>query len=319
MKNRSAAIDALRVVGIVAIVFGHVWDSGSRLLVYPWHVALFFFLTGYLWNTERSLSGEVRKRWQTLLIPLLVWTLIIGLTVLGVMLVHRNFDVAETVEDIAAGEIPGRPFMVFWFVLVLFFVAVLLRSMQKLPTWAPWLAAVAGLALAYVNGSALSNTPLYVGLALPCLLFVLAGIAFRRNRVRVKPWMAWLMLAVSGVLIGGRVSAPMDMKPGDFGTPVLSVVVALAVCAALVTLAERHATLVPPAVGAFATALASCALVVILGHASIIFLTEGLPQIVVFALALVLPWAVGLIALRTPTSAYLTGVRTTKRQPALVV
>lgn len=312
MNNRSAAIDVLRVIGIVAIVFGHVWDSGSRLLVYPWHVALFFFLTGYFWKFERSLQDEFRKRCQTLIMPPAIWTAIIGLAVLGVMLADRNFDAARTVSDVIVGKAPGRPFMVFWFVLVLFFGAVLLRLMERskrLPAWAPWVVAGAGIAASYVAGPVLSNTPLYIGLTPPCLLFVVVGVAFRRYRSHFKQWMAWAVLCVSAALVLTRTSAPMDMKPGNFGTPVLSVLVAGGICAAFVILAETYAVLIPTPVGSFATKLSSCALVVILTHASIIFITEGLPQVVVFFLALTLPWIAGLALLRTPASIFLTGAR----------
>ncbi|MFL6065424.1 MAG: hypothetical protein ACJ72G_12205 [Friedmanniella sp.] len=44
---RSGGIDALRVLAILAVVLGHVWLSDFVYkLVCPWHVAIFFFLTG---------------------------------------------------------------------------------------------------------------------------------------------------------------------------------------------------------------------------------------------------------------------------------
>ena len=62
----------LRVVGTVAIVLGHI--EGLKPLpdyVYPWHVPLYFMLSGWLWRPgSRAFGSEVRVRAKTLLLPL---------------------------------------------------------------------------------------------------------------------------------------------------------------------------------------------------------------------------------------------------------
>ena len=76
--TRSVGIDTLRIIGIAAVVVGHVWiDDTTRAVIYTWHVPLFFVLTGYFWTPGRPIGGELRKRWQTLGVPYLAWLVIL--------------------------------------------------------------------------------------------------------------------------------------------------------------------------------------------------------------------------------------------------
>ena len=74
VRPRSAAIDSLRLLGIVAVVAGHVWSNElARDLLYTWHVPLFFVLSGYLWARDRSMALEVPNRWGTIGLPYTAW------------------------------------------------------------------------------------------------------------------------------------------------------------------------------------------------------------------------------------------------------
>src|SRR5262245_28525061 len=81
-SGRSVGVDAVRIVGLVAVVAGHT--LGGRELFYPWHMPLFFFLSGYLWTSGRSLPAEVQRRTRSLVVPYLFW-----LGVIGVLAVAR--------------------------------------------------------------------------------------------------------------------------------------------------------------------------------------------------------------------------------------
>ncbi len=58
-------IDLIRLLGLIAVVAGHVWASRPI----AGYVAIFFVLSGYLWSSQRDLREEVRYRAWTLLIP----------------------------------------------------------------------------------------------------------------------------------------------------------------------------------------------------------------------------------------------------------
>ena len=273
LSPRSTSLDALRVFGLIAVVVGHVWADETRLSIYTWHVPLFFFLTGYLWKDGRGFRLEASRRFKSLIIPLLSWGIVLLTLVLALMFYQRRFSYRAVIEDIQDGEFHTKPFMVFWFVLVLFFVALALRALEKLPHWVSWVAALCGLAVAFMDGAALSAIPLSIGLTLPCMFFALTGIGFRRMRRAVNLPIGVTLLVFSAALIGFGVSDYLDIKPGHFGTPVLSMLVATAISVGLVVVFESIR--LPPAISRAVTTLASVGLAVVLGHATLLAFTEG--------------------------------------------
>ena len=53
---RQPGPDLVRIVGLAAIVIGHVYSAEHevRLATYTWHVPVFFILSGYLWQPGRG-------------------------------------------------------------------------------------------------------------------------------------------------------------------------------------------------------------------------------------------------------------------------
>lgn len=304
--QRSASLDALRVLGLIAVVVGHVWADETRLSIYTWHVPLFFFLSGYLWKEGRSVRSELSKRSSSLLVPMLAWGGVLLVLVLALMFYQRSFSAAAVWEDIQGGEFHTKPFMVFWFVLVLFFVSVLMRALEIFPGWVSWVVAAIGIAIACVDGPALAATPAYFGLTFPCLFFALCGLALRKLRAKFSLPVGLSMMAVSIGLIAAGISEYIDIKPGMFGTPVLSVAVAVAICAGLVIAFER--ILFSQVASKAVSTLASASMAVVLGHAVVLAFTQTFHPAVTLAACLFIPWSIGLVAIRTPFSRLVTGM-----------
>lgn len=146
--SRSVGIDAVRVLGIAAVIFGHVYTGPvTHQFIYAWHVPLFFVLTGYLWKRGRPLTRELLTRGRTLALPYAGWFVVISVLVTAVAMLSGR----ETSFDVLFGPAWGGanargPFGTFWFVSVLFFTAVLFRMLERLPRPVVWLIAVVGLA-----------------------------------------------------------------------------------------------------------------------------------------------------------------------------
>ena len=323
MAIRSGAVDALRVVGIIAIVAGHVWDTEMvRISVYTWHVPLFFFLTGYLWTDRRAIGIEVKKRTTTLLVPYVVWLAVIGALTSVRPILQGEFDWTPAVEMLLGGSYIGRPFSAFWFVTALFAATVLLRLLQSLPLWVPWLLACGGLAFSYAFPEEIAAVPLAFGVALPALVFVLAGAALKTVRNRIKAeltaGLGLLLVCIGGLLAFTRVASPMDMKQGDFGTPILSVLMATALSAGLLLVFEVAFAHMGALVSASATALSLGGFMVVLTHAVPLWLlkvgNEG--SVTGFVVALCFPWIAALVTLRTPLAPYLCGAERLGRSSA---
>lgn len=311
--QRSGALDAVRILGIVAVVAGHVFEGAAVTKgLYTWHVPVFFFLTGYLWTADRSFRVELRKRTGTLILPYAAWLVLIGVPFLAALVLADKFDAADLVPLVLGGSYLGRPFSAFWFITALFAAALIFRLLQKAPVVVQWVFAVLCLATAASVGQILAEVPLSLGVAIPCVIFIAAGAMAKEHRRRITSPIttAVLLLGGSAALIVTGISAPLDLKSGDFGTPVVSILVAVAVSLGLVLVAEEVLPRMGTDSNAAATSMALGGLMVVLAHAFFIWVLGlvSLNQWLVFAIALIVPWAVALVVSKTPLSGILLGV-----------
>lgn len=304
------------MVSIAAVVLGH--SFGDRLdgtqYLEIWRMPLFFFLTGYFWGPGRTLASEVRGRWVTLGIPYLIWAVLMS----GAAWVWTRNDPGQFLPLMVQGWYGGSdqppPWWAFWFVSVLFFVSVLRRALEAAPAWVAWVVALAGLVLAQIPDTLLGRTPLGIGLALPCLFFVLCGELFRRQilpripRHRALTGAVVVDLGLASVAWG---VAPLNIKFSGFGTFLLSPLVGACMAAGMVlifsTVVER---VVRPAARPV-TALVRTGTVVVLLHGWLLetLVRNGiLEDAEKFWLALLISWAVGLVIVYSPAAPWLAGV-----------
>lgn len=319
MLRRDAGIDALRIVAIAAVVFAHVWTDNDlvRAATYSWHVPVFFFLSGYFWSSPRSIGSELRTRWRTLAVPYLVWlVLITGAIALRTVLAGGTPGI-DWGGLLLGGYRLGRPYTTFWFVSALFIAAIVYRLMQRLPLWAQCGIAVVVYGAVLALPEIARAIPLAGGTAIGSLVFMVAGTIFHRYRHLIPTPLAFAAagILVSALLLWLRISTPLDLKQANFGTPVLSVLVALAICASLVILCDEAFRNVSDRVGRVIVLVASAGLFVVLTHPVILWLLGTGPEgsWSAFALALTVPWGVGLIVVFTPLSQWFAGVPRRRR------
>ncbi|MEU7996139.1 acyltransferase [Micromonospora sp. NPDC049060] len=308
--TRSVGIDTLRIIGIAAVVVGHVWiDDTTRAVIYTWHVPLFFVLTGYFWTPGRPVGGELRKRWQTLGVPYLAW-LVILLAMLAAAAAVKGGVGSDTFSGaLYGGTAAVRPFSAFWFVSVLFLIAVAYRWLERFGTAVTWGVALAGLVATHLAPDVVTAGPLGVFLVPACLLFVLCGRHLRELRSRLSAGMgAGMVSAGTGLVLVGA-SGSLDIKAGDFGNPVFGVLTAILLSCGFILLAEALDGRVGAPAAHVVGRLAACGIAVVLSHAAVLWVLRtgpdgGWPDL---AATLVLPWAFALVVLGTRLGPYLTG------------
>ncbi|MBA8814174.1 acyltransferase family protein [Frigoribacterium faeni] len=320
-KARNAGIDFVRVLGIVAVVVGHSWNiEAVGRWVYPWHVPIFFFLTGYLLKNDRSFSVEFRSRVRSLAYPYVFWLVVFGLAY-GLGLANAARLGPDSIEMVIwGGSAAYRPFTTFWFFSVLFFTALLARVIWRFPKMIRWICAGAGIVLGLVFGPELAGTPLSIASALPCLFFVVAGAELRsiRKRLRRPGLYGSALLVLSVACIASNVAPAMNIKGGSYGSP-LSVLIALSMCVGLLLVSESLFAKASTATSLAVTSLAVPGLIVVLLHPAVLW-ALGVPdeaRIWQFALVLLVPWLAGLIAVRAGLPQFVTGVAPVRRWRAL--
>lgn len=315
---RSVPLDAVRVVAMLAIVAGHVWVEGPvRPFLYSWHVPVFFLLSGYLWKAGRPLGQIATRRARSLLVPYAAWVVILGAVALSIEFSQSGFDPLRVLQILWGGQFAtGRPFWAIWFVPTLYFASVIYALIARLSLLAQWaIAVVLCVVSVYVPGQFVQYLPLGLGLALPGVLFIIAGVTLRRLRPLISHpvWTAIVLLAASFTIIALEISDPVDLKQLDLGTPVLSAVIAITISAGLVLLAEGLLAHVPAGWASVVTPLARASLTVLFLHVLVLtgFRAIGLPLPAVFLLTVAVVWTAALLIRRVPHSWVLTGVPST--------
>lgn len=328
VKTRSAAIDVLRVMAILAVAVSHLWGEYDvvRALTFSWHVPLFFFLSGYLWTTGRTVGHEARTRFRSLIVPFIAWTVILG----AIALVYVGMTTGITVEGVASvlwgGARARGPWSPFWFLPVLFFATVLYRFLESIGvrTWGAVGIGLAGVVLCYLWGEKLALwTPQDLAIAVPTLVFIGAGALVRAHEHRLRGrgwWGAGLLLVAVALLLTGW-AEPLDMKLGNFGVPGLSLAVSLMICTGLLWLATALLPgQIPGRIGWVISETAQTMVVILVTHTFFYFVLSAelqIPRPIVFAVTIAVTVALGIILHRTPLSPLLVGIPRAKATAAV--
>jgi surface polysaccharide O-acyltransferase-like enzyme len=330
VRVRNAGVDLVRVIGVAAVVFGHVYGANPAVhqWIYAWHVPLFFVLSGYFWRASgapgtpqrRTFTDEFRIRARTLALPYVSWFLIIA--VLGRVIPNPsgNIDGSLLIVLARGGSNATGLFGTFWFVSALFFTCLLYRLIDRLN--GAWQAAVAVVAVAagIVAGPWLGATPLGIGQALPCVAFVMAGRLLRHVEPRLKRPAAVgaAAIVVSALVIALVPMTPIDLKSGGWGLPVLGPLLAVLIGGGMILVGSRLP--VPARASGPIVALASVAIAVVLFHPYLIWLLNGwgVAHGWILLVALVVPWGVALLVRRTPLAYPLLGLPQTLGRPRVV-
>ena len=142
-SHRLAYVDMAKGIGMLAIIWGHIMLSGwSNNLVYSFHIPLFFFLSGMMFNGSKyaDFGSLVKRRAKTLLLPYLMFSFVTWLlwAILSVVS-HSGANLFRPLLQTFIAQGSGG-FMVhnvpLWFVTCLFVVEVIYYFVQKLPDWA---------------------------------------------------------------------------------------------------------------------------------------------------------------------------------------
>lgn len=312
IRHRNPGIDLVRGVGVLAIVAGHVWlDDPANRLLFAWHVPVFFFLSGYLWK-RRTIREELKARARSLLKPYAFWFAVLFALFLWVTLASRRATPGVVMGPVYGGAYATQPFSTFWFVFVLFLATILWQALKHGPRWLTAVILIAAALATVFTGPLLARTPLAIGTALPALVFLAAGTWLRgiEHRIRSKIWVALVALAASFVLTAVGVISPVDIKSGCWGTPILSVLIAIAISWSLVLLASAACARASRAVDRLITGFALCGFTIVLAHPAVLWLLSGvdLGNVLAFAAAVLIPALISLAAQRSTLSQWVTGV-----------
>ena len=140
--NRFDYLDVAKGIGMFAIIWGHVMLKGwSNQFVYAFHIPLFFFISGMLFNASKykNLWCFIVRRAKTLLLPyvmfsVLTWGIWVAVKYFSNEHVYYLYPLKETIR--ARGSVGYMLHnLPLWFVPCLFVVEILYYYINKLPVW----------------------------------------------------------------------------------------------------------------------------------------------------------------------------------------
>lgn len=304
-------VDALKGIGIIAVVAGHVWTRGPvRDAIYAVHMPLFFILSGY---TARHVPWRdfLPRLSRSLLVPFASFSLLLlaADVLIEGLRGHRPIfgSALEGVTTILfATEQTRGPFTILWFVPALFLARLCWNGLAK-PGRNPddrfILLAMGGVfALALVAQYLVHASPFGL-LAVPGALLLIWSGSLWRLWVRPQPLAVLILVALTvATLIW---FPPINMKQGDLGWPALSLIGALAATMTLAS-AVQH---LPGAALRPLISLGRASLVIMYVHVAIIhYLALYAPKPALFPIALGTAWSIDWLVRRSyPTRLLLLG------------
>lgn len=298
--TRVGWVDAAKGVGILLVIAGHVWwrPGPAHHMIYAFHMPLFFILSGFMVKPQRAWPLLVKQA-RSLLIPFAAFSLIliaVDLLVEGARGQRPIFpDVASGVEAILLRtETLRGPFTILWFIPCLFFARLAWNAVARVwprPDDRRWAVLVA-VVMAAAHGIAARTSASPLGLMAVPAAFACYWIG---QLWKVRPPGALLTLFGLAPLAALTLVylPPVNLKPGDFGIPVLSLAGAAAISILLCMAIAR----LPSVLTAPLAWLGRASLVIMYVHVAFIhYLTPYMDPWMLFGVALAGSVAVHLAA-----------------------
>ncbi|WP_136090308.1 acyltransferase family protein [Auritidibacter ignavus] len=336
-RPRIVGVDALRVLCLIAVIFGHTYGAAieHREFLSMWRMPLFFVLSGYFLTPGKSLRAETNTRFTTLLVPYFWWSVICSV----VTVIWWYHDPKHLTELLIMGWYGGVDqtiiWMAFWFLSVLTATVLLYRCLQHLPAWVPWVVALSGLVLSDIlDDELLARTPFSVGLCLPVLFYILCGRALHmlvHTRLQAtigteRPSTPYALIG-SGLVVAGFIATALgvpthSIQSSDFGlfliTPLTGITISAGFILLSATWGDRLIRAIPP-MRHWVYQLARAGTVVVLLHGIVLLQLDrwDLGNLHLrFLLTVVICFAVGTLLCRLAPryrwARLLTGMRTPK-------
>lgn len=336
--QRNIGIDALRLFSIAMVVLGHSGSFEGSSLLSMWRMPLFFILSGFFFVPYgRSLRFELSRRWETLVIPYLAWSLVISL----VVIVVKWSEPTEMMHHLFTGWRGGTGRSIFWmsawFLLSLAISAVILRYLERFPRWMAWTVGGGSIVVSrlfvYLNradildGHPFAEVPLRLGISLPIIFYLLIG---QEIRTRVMPAVEHLsvarassiglVLVVAPLVLAQHFSIPAHyMHAGLFGWPLITPMIAITVTIGFIMIfatAVNRALQASDFLSSLIGRLVRTGSTVVMFHGLILLFMHSLgmnfsslPDLLVrFGIALTTAFAVGLLINMSPAARVLSGV-----------
>lgn len=129
-KNRIAWIDMAKGYGMLAVIIAHICSGPLHEWIYTFHMPLFFFLSGYVFNNKDNFDVFIKKKAKSLLIP--YFSLGVPMVAFKILfsLYQNAFNIDSTIELVKNFVLQKRQWTL-WYIACLFFLNIIFYLITK--------------------------------------------------------------------------------------------------------------------------------------------------------------------------------------------
>ncbi|KFL31622.1 hypothetical protein JP75_08845 [Devosia riboflavina] len=266
-------VDAARGIGIVLVVFGHVWRglwqaeiltdaalyAGVDAAIYLFHMPLFFLVSGMFFEKSVLRDGAVIsifKRCESLLYPLLLWSWILA----AFLLLAGSFTTREAISPMDALLFPFPPKDIFWFLWALFVIQVVCMLLARASTAIFVAVLILSFAAAAIQPM-LAGADLLGGAAANLPFFLFGVLITRRDIFGLKQDARTGILGSAVFGLSATAAVLFGLQPAPLGT-LFSLVATLGFCAMVYGFSPR----IPAGIMGIATYLGATSMAIYVMH-----------------------------------------------------
>lgn len=275
LKQRLTWIDILKGMGILAVVAGHISEGVLREVLFTFHMPLFFFIGGLLFAQPKPPWSYFIHSLKRFIVPYSVFLILLYSREMLIFADSLPQDALAWMKLLAKPILGGQALKgwtgVFWFITCYFLVQQLFNwLLQRTEANRLRIISAGMLLLGYASFILLPQfwLPWNANVVLVALPFFHAGYEWRRIK---KPHLMRIgvnIMAAAGICLAITIPAiAMDMKYAQYGIPLLSFVLALAIS---ITLADcAHLLEQIPGVGKWLAYTGRAALIIMCLHQAV--------------------------------------------------
>jgi len=244
-NNRIEWVDIFKAIAIICVVIGH--STGKlNMFIYQFHIAAFFFISGYSSGLgRRGLCETVWNKVCTLLLPLatvffILLMLIAGLNQVGLFetfFKESYFGALFAIQQFFSKGLIYIPWLgAAWFINSLFIVYLLQRVIYRVCNDKTGAIYIIISLLVFIGGYKFCKTPLpfNIDVAMIGQFYFAIGFFFREKKIFEKFFshqlinIALLLLTITGVIFFGKVCiTTVDYPSRSFGNPFIDALAAV--------------------------------------------------------------------------------------------
>ena len=232
-KNRIEWIDTARGIGIILVILGHIGFGRFNQWIYSFHLPLFVFLSGLLFNPKVPFKTLIKKRVKSLIIPYFCFGVII---MIEEMISYSRFDFDYFICFIRDLVIQRR-FRFIWFITFIFVIEIGFYLLQKAikNKVALGIVVFALSAAVYVHNFMTKNALVWnadASIFMLPVFYIGAILADKIDRLELFLKKYYLLLVLAGLAVSTAsvflLGNTMELFDVNFGIPIVNYISALA-------------------------------------------------------------------------------------------